>query len=330
MFIDDSTGTLTSTDRTNIENAAPARMDVKIVIASTGSRAELDASVGRLVNSGNTLAIGVDPVHHYTFTHFGSMLGIPSSNFPAIARAGNVEFKAGHWGDGLRAIVTSAASVQEQAPAFTRSQAPVIIQQPSTVIEHPVSAAPFVIGGIVIAAVLCGIIIWLRRRERAAEQERQAFREETERLQARNLEEQTWHDRMAKNQASSPVAPTTQPVPETIRQMIDRPVPASIIRERPVYQSPVPVVIPQSSSGNDLLTGLLVGQAMAERREPVYVDPPRHYSRSRTPTPVPSSSSSSWDSGSSSSSWDSGSSGGSFDSGSSGGGFDSGSSGSDF
>ena len=67
-FVDDTTGTL-GTDAIGRINAATSSLDVKVAVASTNSRAELDGMVGRLVNSANTVAVGVDPIHHYTFSN---------------------------------------------------------------------------------------------------------------------------------------------------------------------------------------------------------------------------------------------------------------------
>lgn len=317
MFIDDSTGTLSAADKAVIESSGGS-IDVKIVIASTGSRAELDAQVGRLVNSGNTLAIGIDPVHRYTFTHFGSRLGIPASDFQTIAHAGNADFKAGNWAGGLRAIIGAARADQHELALQT-----MIVPRPVTVIEHPVSPWPFVIGGLVIIVLTIAAWRWLRRRQQESEQVLGDFREEADKLRSRNDEEQTWHDRMAARQQRAQA-----PVPLPLREQIAAAPPLSgrpmtIVRERVIERQAAPVIVQQQASGNDMLTGMLIGQAIAQPR---VVEVERH--RSRTPAPEPSSSSSSWDSGSSSS-WDSGSSGGGFDSGG-GGGFDSGSGGGDF
>lgn len=197
-FVDDSTGTL-GTDAIGRINAATSAFDVKVVVASTGSRGELDATVGRLMNSANTVAIGVDPIHHYTFTHFGTGAGIASGDYQTIARAGNGEFKAGHWEQGIEAIIASANA----ASVRTSARSSVIVQQPVTVVEHPAPIWPFIAGGVgfVFAAVL--LVRWMKRRQADQAKVLDGFREEAAHMRSRNIEEQGWHDKFQANQPAT-------------------------------------------------------------------------------------------------------------------------------
>lgn len=346
-FVDDSTQTL-GTDAIGRINSANSSLDLKVVVASTGNRAELDQMVGRLVNSANTVAIGVDPIHRYTFTHFGTGTGISSADYQTIARAGNGEFKAGHWEQGIEAIIASANA----ASVRTAARSSVIVQQPVTVVEHPVSAWPFVAGGVgfCLAAVL--LVRWLKRRQADQALVLDGFREEAAQMRARNVEEQGWHDKF-KAQEKLNRKPVTPPPAKAPRHVPAPPIGKSQARrlnaqppsttvtfeeqdriayERTLsrYRQQNPAPAPEvhhhyDNSASNLALGYMIGNATAPRVETIVeVRPERH----RADTPAPSSSSSS-DWGSSSSSSDSGSGGGGFDSGG-GGGFDGGSGGGDF
>lgn len=354
-FVDDSTGTL-GTDAIGRINAATSSLDVKVVLASTSSRGELDSMVGRLVNSANTVAIGVDPIHHYTFTHFGTGAGIASGDYQTIARAGNGEFKAGHWEQGIEAIIASANA----ASVRTSARSSVIVQQPVTVVEHPISVWPTVLSFLVMAVVSFFVVRWWLRK-RIADQAKvlDGFREEADQMRSRNIEEQGWHDKFQATAGSS-LLDTVASLPEVVmneqirekyskslaaRRIIAPPLTvaaqattpeerdrAAYLRSRDSYPA-APAAMPVQNNyygnggngGNDLALGYMIGSVVsAPRPQTVVVE--EH--RQRTETPAPSSSSSS-DWGSSSGSSDSGSGGGGFDSGG-GGGFDGGSGGGDF
>lgn len=329
MFIDDEIGLLNPTQLSVLNNLA-SKADVKIVISSSRSRAELDGATHNLVNTPNTLAIGIDPIHKYTFTHFGSGLAIPSADFKAIATSGNLEFKAGRWAEGVTAIVHNA-DAEIGLLRTVSSTTPVIVQQP--VIEHPVSAVPFVIGGLLV--MLIGYVIWrlLNKKAKETEQVLSGFRDEAAELRSRNIKEAAYYNKIPETVKPLPETVTALPNDRNTREMFVakkmnvKPTKTYVRPQRPVVRTAPATVIVQgnNNSGNDLVTGMVIGSMMNQPREVI---------RERSVTPAPSrsssydsgSSSSSYDSGSSS--YDSGSSGGGFDSG--GGGFDSGSSGGDF
>lgn len=291
MFIDDITHSLSPADLTSIQ-AARSALDVKIVVTSSDSRSALDARVSSMVNSANTLAIGVDPVHRYTFTHFGVGTGINPSDFQLVAKAGNGEFKQGRWADGMQAIIASANSVS------TRSGSKATIVQSTTVVERPVSAWPFVAGAAAFIVAIFLLVRWLQRKEEKAATVLRDFRSEADQMRSRNIEEQPWHDKF-KAKETTAAAPLRSPS-----------------SRREVHHHH------HGSGGDNLALGVMIGQASAPRPV-VVVESPRY----SAPEPTHSSSSSSWGSDSSSS-YDSGSSGGGFDSG--GGGFDGGGGGGDF
>jgi uncharacterized membrane protein YgcG len=306
MFIDDQAGIISSDDAASIR-AARSVLDVKILVSSTRTRGELDAHVSAMVNSANTLAIGVDPVHHFAFTHFGVGTGISPADYQMVARAGNGEFHAGHWGEGLKAIVAAANA------ASVRSESKATVVQPVTVVERPVPMWPFVFGGLTIVVLIAAVVRWMRRQDAKRDVVLNDFRDEASKLTARNLEEQGWHDRFKDGRPMTTTSPSPPPVERSRRAGTTRgraPAPAP---------APAPVVIPQGSNNDGFALGMLMGESMSrpERVVEVVRESPRHESAST-----------SWDLLSSDSSDDGGSGGGSFDGG--GGGFDGGGGGGDF
>jgi hypothetical protein len=302
-----------------------------------------------LVTSANTLAIGVDPVHHYAYVHFGTGTGIRHGDYIPIERAGNAEFHAGHWGAGVRAIVNAASAASSQSQ---RSE--VIIQQPTTVVEHGASIWPYFLFGGLLAATVLLVWRWMRRRTVAIENAAQEARDEAQEMRKRNIEEQGWHDKMSQKMGQSEpgaAASQAQPVAQ-IRAVPQAWGPTEVDREMQAayrgtrYQPSQPYVQPAAApviiatqpamygGNNDFLTGMLVADALERPREREVVREVVHETRHESSSGWGGSSS---DSGGGGSSWDSGSSsdsggGGGFDSGGgdSGGGFDSGGGGGDF
>jgi uncharacterized membrane protein YgcG len=304
---------------------------LNVIVGEYPTRANLDNAVHECITSPTMVCIGVDPAHRYTFTHFGAGTGVPASSFQAVAAAGNPLFRSGDWAGGVTAIAQSAAGsrVSTQAPG-------VVLHTTETVTRtEPMGAGWWgLIGILAICAVFGGVVAWLSRRNvKKIDNDMQRFREETDALQSRNIEEQGWHDKMAakmgpKKEAYIPRLTHNDPAPRAARaKMIARNQAASGTRPPTTH---VHVSAP-ASSGNDLLTGVLIGEALAPHN--TYVEPRRE----REPEPAPFHSSSDGDSGAGSSyspspSYDSGSS---YDGGSSGGDFggggsDSGGGGGDF
>lgn len=353
MQIQDTTGSLSALDRDMLSGISTP-LDVNILLTAADSRPGLEIQVHDMVTTANTLAIGVDPVHHYVFTHFGTGTGIRKADYLAIEKAGNAEFHAGHWGAGLRAIVNSATAASSQTQ---RSE--VVIQQPTTVVEHSASAWPFVVGFGLLAAAVLLVWRWMRRRSIAIENAAQEARDEAQELRKRNIEEQGWHDKLSQKMGhdaprAAPATPAEStkgatvvsinqsggvtarevlqiaPAPDPDLRSIPVAPPASAYARAPqvvhhYHRAPMaPVVIAAQPTvyggGNDFLTGMLVGEALERPREREVVrevvrEEPR-YSRSRDD-----------DGGGGGSSWgssDTSSSSDSFDSGGGGGGFDSG------
>lgn len=284
--------------------------DLRVMTGDYPSGRALDSAVHSCVDRPNVVCVGIDPVHHSTYVHFGTGTGVRPSDFEAIAASGNSLFKAGDWQGGIEAIADRAVQSRQQAGSVHPSPPP------------GMDAGWWIFGTLVAIVALVGIWIAWRSRKRQEElaarmnSDMDDFREEASEYRSRNLEERDWHDKMG----------------ATMRRRPAVPVPASA----PTAQSTV--VVNQQSSGNDLLLGYELGRmtspapVIKERevvREVVREDPSTSWSTSDSGgsssdwSSSNSSSGSSYDSGGSSSSWDSGSS-SSFDSGGGGGGFDGG------
>lgn len=353
----DEAGTLTPAARADLA-ATPSQFRVRALFVSAPTREALDARVSAAVTSPSTLAIGVDPGHHWTFTHFGVDTGVRSGDYQMVARAGLADFKAGDWAGGAKAIASRAQAVAQQRSSGT----PVIVQQPTTVVDHGVSPWPFVIGfG---ALTLLGYVLYRALRakgDRIAEAAEDMKREAAE-MASKNIEADVtakfdaslakhkskasakFDASMAKRKASAeksalPRSTTDEYIERTaharprggLAAPAQRPLNVTNVTYGTAY-APAPVIVRDSSS--DMLTGMMIGDAMSRpagiERE-VVVE--RSYHSSPAPEPAPSS----YDSGSSGSSWsDSSSSSSSYDSGGSsgdfggGGGFDGGGGGGDF
>jgi hypothetical protein len=320
MFIEDEAGVLAEPIKQQIASTGTT-LDVKVLVSTKYSRAELDAKVGQMVNSANTLAIGVDPVHRYTFTHFGTGTKIGATDYREVATAGNGEFKQGNWGPGIKAIVDSANA---HAVAHAAAPTAVIIQQPKTVVEQPMPLWPFFVGIGGLALLFLLLWRWNRKNQEKFDKTIDNLQRETAEFASNNIK--SW-DKPATPKPTPPShananyakARAAEPPPERYTAPSRRwapPPPVQVVREVP----PAPVVIDRGS--NDFLTGMLVGDALSSRREEHHH---HHHDDDRSSRSDSGSSGGgfSWGGGS-----DSGSSGGDFGGG--GGGFDGGSSGGDF
>lgn len=330
MLINDTAGSLSSSD-VQVLQSMRTPFDVHVTVTSADSRLGLEIHTHAEVTSSNTVAIGVDPVHHYTFTHFGTGTGISPTDYQSIAHAGNGEFHVGRWADGIRAIVNAASAASTEG-----QRGSVVIQQPTTVVDHEVSPWPFVVGGGVLILVFAFLWHVIRKRQRAVDQSINEFKDEAQELRSRNIEEQGWHDKMAAQMpvdkatrmavAASPILPAPPmpaqpPRPANAgsgvgRMELDR----MLARERAAAS--VPIIVNQSSN-DGFLTGMLMGEEMS-RPAVVEREVIRETPRYDPPSYDPPDMSSSFDTGSV---FDGGGGGGGFDSG---GGFDGGGGGGDF
>ena len=322
-------------------HAYPFDVIVEIQTQYALSRASFENQVALRVTPGSRIvSIGVDPRQHYTFVRSSAALGVPSGR--QVAEAGNPFFRQGNLVEGIDAILAKANQLRVEPVAprhfvagpdqrVVQSQAgvPIVIQE-----NHTSAGVWWGVGGFVlVAGAVVAYVVWRTRQARQeARKAQEALTAEAAELAARNVEEQSWHDRMAKQRRAQPephevsFAPTppayTDPPVRRVRQT--SPVKRVTRAPAPTPQPSVVVVDGNRNNGLDMLIGYELGKSSAPAPAPVIIE--REVTRPAPSYSYESSSSSSGDS-SSSSSW-----GGSSDSSSSsdfGGGSDS-SSGSDW
>jgi hypothetical protein len=296
--------------------------DVHVLAEVVDTRDTLEDDAHRAVTNPQVVVLAVDPTHHRTVVRFGNETGVKSGDYDSIAQAGGAHFRAHEVADGFEAMITRVRASREAARAISTSSTPVIVQEGLSGGTWWLIALSF--------ACFAGLAVWLYRRSK---RDREVFsaaldenRLETAELRSRNVEEMLYDDTGVRAHAPRPVTAMRS------GRVAGAPMPSPVVSS-PVITSPV---IVNNTGGNDLLTGMLIGEELNRPRVVERVVEREERSRSEDS----GGSSSSWDSGSSvsssSSSDDSGGasssydSGGSSDFGSSGGGFDGGGGGSDW
>ncbi len=132
-----------------------APFDARVALTSDfADSRELSRFVGSLLVSANMIAVGLDTQHHHVQVHFGVGAGIPQMEWGNVERAGNDSFRRGAWTDGVESIVRSAADA-------TRMASPT----PGVAPTHHWIVGP--VFGLLIAAGVIGLLIYLARRSRA-------------------------------------------------------------------------------------------------------------------------------------------------------------------
>lgn len=323
ITINDSGQTLSATQLSALTaKAAAYPFDIHVEIQSQYaiSRAAFEHQVAGFVTPGSRLiSIGVDPIHHFSFVHSSSSLGVPPG--PQVAQAGNVFFKAGNLVDGIDAIAAKANDLRTETHTLqSQTGVPIVIRE-----HHTAAGVWYALGAFV---ALAAVVVWwfssrARRREEAAAEAQRELDSEASELRSRNIEEAGWHDSMAGRLKSSRRAPSAPPASVPGYRATYQPssyLPAA----QPVPLQPAPVIVQQGGglSGVDLLLGYELGRDSG--RAPAIVERETVVERESSGSSWGSDSSSSDSSSSSdwSSSSDSSSSsdfGGGSDSGSSGG-----------
>ncbi len=279
--------------------------DLKIFTDTFPNRRALDAAVSDCVTTPNTVCIGVDPTHRSTNAHFGTATGVRPSDFNLIAASGNAYLKHGNYEGAFISIADRALESVRSTQQVVQVNVPP--PQVVTTTSNGFSLV-FIIVMLGFVGLITASVIGLRRRQKRIDSDMGSFREERDEYLDANVTRMTQPSPTAKlnGQGYAPTYATTR---------------------TPITTTVTPVVTPQTvvvdRGGNDLLTGVLLGQAISrpsvvEREVVREVERPSYSSKSDD-----YSSSTSSDSGGGSSDWG----GGSDDSG---GGFDSGGGGSDW
>ncbi|MGA2450331.1 MAG: hypothetical protein ABTD50_16785 [Polyangiaceae bacterium] len=133
-----------------VVQAAPFDARLAVTTSFADSR-ELSRYVGSLLNTGNMIAVGLDPEHHHVQVHFGTASGIPQTAWSDIERAGNDAFRRSDWAGGIETIVRSAT-----ASAHPSAGGPV----PARSIVSPVF-------GLLVGAAVIGLLVYFARRSRS-------------------------------------------------------------------------------------------------------------------------------------------------------------------
>src|SRR5687767_12076126 len=142
VTIFDTASVLTATEELALQST-PTSHVFKLLVQNPATRGELQSAVKVCVDAPNVICAGVSPQLRYTWTEIGIDTGIRSGDYQQVGRAGNADFKAGNWADGLAAIISRAEVLTH---ARTTEQTGVVIQEHKTVVDHGVSAWPFIIG----------------------------------------------------------------------------------------------------------------------------------------------------------------------------------------
>jgi len=190
VAINDTIGILRPLDRAAITaTAVSSPFRVKVLFEKT-SKPEMQQQLHRCVDTPATICIGVDPVHHYTFTEFGVATQISPVDFQDVGRAGTADFRQGHWASGVMAIIERGVTLRhyEMTPASSPAAVtPVIIEQPRMVVERPIPIWPFVVGfGILMA---CALVAWrlLHKQAKKTEEAIKGLNEERFEYASRNI-----------------------------------------------------------------------------------------------------------------------------------------------
>jgi hypothetical protein len=269
--------------------------DIQVTIGSNGmSKQAFQTEVSSLAKT-NSISIGIDPAHKFTFVRGSRDLGLPSG--PELAAAGNAYFRKADLVGGIDSIAARAKDMKAVRVTESATGAPIVVR------EEPMATGWWWALGVPWVAVVCILVwVWVRkiRRERALE-------EEAERLRSIRAElNNELGDAKIRNAETGGVA--LVPIDDFDRRLAEAGrLEAERARRRPTYSSqapePVyqaPVVVQQTN--NDLLTGVLLGSMMNDHHSHTTIT---HRSEP-APSASDSGSSSSWGSSSdssSSSSW---------------------------
>lgn len=321
ITINDPLETLSPEQRATLEaKSAAYPFDIHVMVATNlASKPLFESQVAGMVTGPKTLAIGIDPAHHFTFVRGSADLGLP--NGPEVASAGNAYFKRGDLVTGIDSIAARSNDLRISARLVTsQTGTPIVVH------NHTTSAGVWwMLGGLaaVVIAVTAYVIVRNRRRENRARELELELENERLELQTRNVEEQSWHDRMkdkADNGYDVRAAKRIASVPPSRAPYIAPGASYTPYPSAPPAPAPIIVNNQPNNSGLDMLIGYELGRSESPRVVEREVVVERDSGGSRWDSPSESSSSSSWDSSSDSSS--SSDYGGGSDSGSSGGGGD--------
>lgn len=316
-------GTVTVQDDTNLfralgqveSKAGDWPFDTRIVISDRApNKSAFESQVSNQVVGPRVLAIGISPAHKFTVVRFGKGLHIPDSVWSRISSSGNSAFKVGEYGLG---IINIAETVKENMVQVTERPTYTTVTKSYTVEPEPVHPAWFVvpIGLVLFLALLIGLVIRKRAKERAQQERLRLAEEAADHIIAADLSRPVERITPSGNHYQYTPSDFNPYKPQISRvnyngEPVYRNPPTTIV-STPVVQPP-PVVV--HDSGNSLVTGMLLNEALHSHHD--HYEPEHHHVEREVvrevvhETPSSSGSSSTWDStptvsSGSSSSWSS-------------------------
>lgn len=228
---------------------------------------EFERLVAAQVTTSDVLAIGIEKAHRHFVVKPGGSTGVPAGNGRMIGEAGVPFLKQGNFGAAVDAMIVKATQVRVAAPLVldvptSRGVTPVVLQTTAAT-APPIHEGPgflFWLAVVVLAAAAIGYFVHRKRKLDSTLREAESERDE---LRA---------DRV---------------INEDVNSIGERPFPSSWQREKAVemtfkearrqkaaqgvVQRSAPIVEHHvhhdSGSGGDLLTGVLIGNALADRHD---------------------------------------------------------------
>lgn len=306
----DELGYLSTTSKAGLE-ATPVAFNVKVFI-SEDTRNSLETQMKDCATSRSSLCIGVNPTARFSAVYYGGDVA-PAASVAEIKKAGNPSFRKGDVEQGVKDIILRAQSVSATAR--------VVVQQPMQTIDHPVPVWPFVTGFGGLAVIIAAAVLIFRRQQRKAMKAVEDVQREAGELASRNIQadkDRELTERLLEK-ASKPVPPASESRQSSYfdqRRVVPAPAPDPSPPSRSYgsttwgpsrpptgYASvrpspPAPIVVHQPpvvvrDNSNDLVTGMLVGEALSRPREREVIvereEPRHHHRREATPEPTRSS-----------------------------------------
>ncbi len=317
--VKDRASLFTDSDRSMMEQSASGSPFTVHVLteAAAPNQAAWEAEVSGAVTASDVLAIGVEKAHRWTTVKAGGSTGIPAGNGASLGDFGNGFFKSGNFGAGIDAIIVHATQVRAATPVIVdmptgRGVQPIVLQTTAPIAPRVTDGPGGWFWFLMFAAIAIGGIWFVIKRRKINATLRETEMERDEARADRVINEKPFAE-------SPPVStPRRSAAPDPVRETEPR---RYVARPRAIAPSVIAPVVQQqtavNSGGNDLVTGILIGEAISRPREVVRETVyERHTYQAPREEPAPSSSStSSWSDSSSSSSsdmssWSGGDSGG--------------------
>lgn len=258
--------------------------NLKVFTGVFASKRALEQSTHECIVTPNDVCVGVDPIHHGTRVNFGTGTGVRPADFNFIAGSGNSFLRTGDYLGAVESIADRATESAKASSQTVRVQVtappPVVVNQTGPSETHWFLWTLFFLG-------VGGCIWWIIARVSRQEKIAASLREERDEYLDANVDRMTAPTPTPRpRQRSAPQARTVSPAPA------------------PVAPTTVVVHDRGGSGGNDLLTGVVLGEMLSRPSPSVSTHEVVHERVVEREAPAPSySSRSSDDGGGGGSSW---------------------------